>query len=188
MSKCIQLYWHGSKHSSQCSISKSRTSFACSIAFAHFLSGSRMIFSVKALCLHGSCTNRQSGHMISFADFVTTTHTQYSVHRIEHAWACMHRCVNLRKAISAYDLQALAQDQLRALRQMCAAAFGDDAPHVEVYDGDTVRVCTSFACSVIIVNAVCVVCGCCEQSNLQSPYTAWTLHIAFTGAIFIQLV
>ena len=37
-------------------------------------------------------------------------------------------------------MQALAQDQLRALRQMCAAAFGDDAPHVEVYDGDTGRV------------------------------------------------
>lgn len=39
-----------------------------------------------------------------------------------------------------HGLQALAQDQLRALRQMCAAAFGDDAPHVEVYDGDTTRV------------------------------------------------
>ena len=37
-------------------------------------------------------------------------------------------------------MQALAQDQLRALRHMCAAAFGDDAPHVEVYDGDTIRV------------------------------------------------
>ena len=37
-------------------------------------------------------------------------------------------------------LQALAQDQLRALRQMCSAAFGDDAPHVEVYDGDTSQV------------------------------------------------
>ena len=44
-----------------------------------------------------------------------------------------------RKA-SFNGLQALAQDQLRALRQMCAAAFGDDAPHVEVYDGDTIRV------------------------------------------------
>ena len=42
--------------------------------------------------------------------------------------------------VSLDGLQALAQDQLRALRQMCAAAFGDDAPHVEVYDGDTIRV------------------------------------------------
>ena len=37
-------------------------------------------------------------------------------------------------------MQALAQDQLRALRQMCSAAFGDDAPHVDVYDGDTSQV------------------------------------------------
>ena len=37
-------------------------------------------------------------------------------------------------------MQALAQDQLRALRQMCEAAFGDQAPYVEVYDGDTIRV------------------------------------------------
>ncbi|KAL3163301.1 hypothetical protein ABBQ32_009693 [Trebouxia sp. C0010 RCD-2024] len=42
-------------------------------------------------------------------------------------------------ALYMFPTKALAQDQLRALRQMCAAAFGDDAPHVEVYDGDTVR-------------------------------------------------
>ena len=37
-------------------------------------------------------------------------------------------------------MQALAQDQMRALHQMCSAAFGDDAPRVEVYDGDTSQV------------------------------------------------
>ena len=45
-------------------------------------------------------------------------------------------------------MQALAQDQLRALRQMCSAAFGDDAPHVEVYDGDTSQVSSS-SCQTI---------------------------------------
>jgi len=29
------------------------------------------------------------------------------------------------------------QDQLRVLRELCAAAFGARAPGVEVYDGDT---------------------------------------------------
>ncbi|KAL0027014.1 hypothetical protein WJX79_008750 [Trebouxia sp. C0005] len=40
-------------------------------------------------------------------------------------------------ALYMFPTKALAQDQLRALRQMCSAAFGNDAPHVEVYDGDT---------------------------------------------------
>ncbi len=40
-----------------------------------------------------------------------------------------------------------AQDQLRALRELTAQAFGERAPHVDIYDGDTpmgdrcVRVC-----------------------------------------------
>lgn len=52
----------------------------------------------------------------------------------KHLWQSSTVCFS--------GLQALAQDQLRALRQMCAAAFGEDAPHVEVYDGDTIRVNT----------------------------------------------
>ena len=42
--------------------------------------------------------------------------------------------------VLALTLQALAQDQLRALRIMCEAAFGKKAPGVEVYDGDTAQV------------------------------------------------
>ncbi len=32
------------------------------------------------------------------------------------------------------------QDQRRALQEMCQAAFGDQAPAVDVYDGDTAKV------------------------------------------------
>ncbi len=38
-----------------------------------------------------------------------------------------------------FPTKALAQDQLGGLRALCAAAFGDRAPVVEVYDGDTDR-------------------------------------------------
>jgi Rad3-related DNA helicase len=34
----------------------------------------------------------------------------------------------------------VAQDQLRAMRQLLEAAFGDDRPFVDVYDGDTPKV------------------------------------------------
>ena len=43
-------------------------------------------------------------------------------------------------AIYLFPTKALAQDQLRAMRELCAAAFGDAAPGVEVYDGDTPQV------------------------------------------------
>jgi DEAD/DEAH box helicase domain-containing protein len=37
-----------------------------------------------------------------------------------------------------FPTKALAQDQLRALRELCAAAFGqEDGPAIDVYDGDT---------------------------------------------------
>eukprot|EP00891_Asterochloris_glomerata_P009914 jgi/Astpho2/9914/e_gw1.00152.3.1_t len=42
-------------------------------------------------------------------------------------------------AIYMFPTKALAQDQLRALRIMCEAAFGKKAPGVEVYDGDTAQ-------------------------------------------------
>lgn len=32
------------------------------------------------------------------------------------------------------------QDQLRAMRQLLEAAFGEDRPFVDVYDGDTPKV------------------------------------------------
>lgn len=40
-------------------------------------------------------------------------------------------------AVLIFPTKALAQDQLRALRGMCTAAFGDAAPAVDIYDGDT---------------------------------------------------
>ncbi|KAK9819572.1 hypothetical protein WJX81_002582 [Elliptochloris bilobata] len=40
-------------------------------------------------------------------------------------------------ALYLFPTKALAQDQLRVLRELCAAAFGPAAPGVEVYDGDT---------------------------------------------------
>ena len=40
-------------------------------------------------------------------------------------------------AVLIFPTKALAQDQLRAIRGMCSAAFGDAAPGVDIYDGDT---------------------------------------------------
>ena len=40
-------------------------------------------------------------------------------------------------ALFMFPTKALAQDQLRALRELAAAAFGDAAPAVDIYDGDT---------------------------------------------------
>ena len=62
--------------------------------------------------------------------------------------ACLHctrSCPSLQDrgacALLMFPTKALAQDQLRALREACAAAFGSGGeqavPHVEVYDGDT---------------------------------------------------
>lgn len=55
-------------------------------------------------------------------------------------------------AVTFDGLQALAQDQLRALRQMCAAAFGEEAPYVEVYDGDTIRVNPPYLFTLYLVS------------------------------------
>jgi ATP-dependent helicase YprA (DUF1998 family) len=40
-------------------------------------------------------------------------------------------------ALLLFPTKALAQDQLRALRALCDAAFGGAAPRVDIYDGDT---------------------------------------------------
>jgi hypothetical protein len=41
-------------------------------------------------------------------------------------------------ALFMFPTKALAQDQLRALRELCTAAFGqEDGPAFDVYDGDT---------------------------------------------------
>ena len=45
-------------------------------------------------------------------------------------------------AMLMFPTKALAQDQLRALRALCAAALGPAGPRVEVYDGDTPQVRT----------------------------------------------
>ncbi len=47
-----------------------------------------------------------------------------------------------RKATALYmfPTKALAQDQLRALRELCDWTFGKDAPYVDIYDGDTPKV------------------------------------------------
>ena len=46
------------------------------------------------------------------------------------------------------------QDQRRALQEMCQAAFGDQAPAVDVYDGDTAKVgfqgVMAFPCSAFV--------------------------------------
>ena len=44
-------------------------------------------------------------------------------------------------AIYMFPTKALAQDQLQILRHLCQLTFGDAAPHVDVYDGDTPQVC-----------------------------------------------
>ena len=43
-------------------------------------------------------------------------------------------------ALYMFPTKALAQDQLRALRELCEATFGERAPHVDIYDGDTAKV------------------------------------------------
>ena len=43
-------------------------------------------------------------------------------------------------ALLMFPTKALAQDQLRATRELCGLAFGADAPSVEIYDGDTDKV------------------------------------------------
>lgn len=43
-------------------------------------------------------------------------------------------------ALYMFPTKALAQDQLRALKELCAAAFGDKAPCIDIYDGDTPQV------------------------------------------------
>lgn len=43
-------------------------------------------------------------------------------------------------AIYIFPTKALAQDQLRALREFMAAAFPDETPIADVYDGDTPQV------------------------------------------------
>ncbi len=40
-------------------------------------------------------------------------------------------------ALYMFPTKALAQDQLRALREFCAAAFSERAPAIDIYDGDT---------------------------------------------------
>lgn len=40
-------------------------------------------------------------------------------------------------ALYMFPTKALAQDQLRALKEFCAAAFGSKAPSMDIYDGDT---------------------------------------------------
>ena len=43
-------------------------------------------------------------------------------------------------AIYIFPTKALAQDQLRALREFMAAAFPSETPIADVYDGDTPQV------------------------------------------------
>ena len=46
-------------------------------------------------------------------------------------------------ALLMFPTKALAQDQLRALRELMCAALGPSAPAVDVYDGDTPQVAHS---------------------------------------------
>ena len=43
-------------------------------------------------------------------------------------------------ALYMFPTKALAQDQLRALRELCESTFGERAPCIDIYDGDTARV------------------------------------------------
>ena len=46
-------------------------------------------------------------------------------------------------ALYMFPTKALAQDQLRALRELCDWTFGEGAPFVDIYDGDTPKASTA---------------------------------------------
>ncbi|KAK9816796.1 hypothetical protein WJX72_005198 [[Myrmecia] bisecta] len=58
----------------------------------------------------------------------------YNIPILEALAADRHAC-----AIYMFPTKALAQDQMRALRELCQLAFGPNGPHVDVYDGDTLK-------------------------------------------------
>ena len=55
------------------------------------------------------------------------------------------------------------QDQMRALREMCFAAFGDKCPHVDVYDGDTAKVIAHSGCNQLLSANHLNVCTCTQN-------------------------
>lgn len=89
--------------------------------------------------------------------------------------------------ILMFPTKALAQDQLRALRSLCTAAFGSMAPHIEVYDGDTAKVLAHIlhttCCSHTMLKAVMAgtlkqAAGCAshhEQAECFSIYFRYLL-------------
>lgn len=68
-------------------------------------------------------------------------------------------------AIYVFPTKALAQDQLRALREFLTAAFPNETPIADVYDGDTdyVRI------RILIVGFLhSLVCSCEKSSSLKA--------------------
>ena len=59
-------------------------------------------------------------------------------------------------ALLMFPTKALAQDQLRALRRLCAAALGPTGPSVDVYDGDTPQACTDSLPCMLCTGGGCV--------------------------------
>ncbi|WIA32171.1 hypothetical protein OEZ86_003020 [Tetradesmus obliquus] len=92
--------------------------------------GIQQLFVHQAAAVDALCCQRK--HVVVATSTASGKSLCYNVPMLEALAADRDACCLL-----LFPTKALAQDQLRVLRQLMADAFGADAPCVEVYDGDT---------------------------------------------------
>ncbi|WIA12038.1 hypothetical protein OEZ85_012117 [Tetradesmus obliquus] len=92
--------------------------------------GIQQLFVHQAAAVDALCCQRK--HVVVATSTASGKSLCYNVPMLEALAADRDACCLL-----LFPTKALAQDQLRVLRQLMADAFGADAPCVQVYDGDT---------------------------------------------------